>query len=148
VTAGITTRLIEGLAQLLHDAGAVTWAPTDVWSSGPPPIFDTYYPDAPDVCGALATYDLGGDEPTFSGSVKMVQVKTRSTVETPAAGADLDDAIAQVLMGNWPIVLGNGVTVSILERVSGTPIGRDEAGRHERTTNYRLTIHDPGPHRG
>jgi hypothetical protein len=146
---GIATRLIEGLAQLLHDAGAVSWAPTAVWvEPAPPPIFDTYYPDTPDVAATLATYYAGGDEPTFSGSVVMVQVKTRSSVESPRAGTDLDDAIAQVLLGNWPIVLGNGVTVSIIQRASGTPIGRDEAGRHERTTNYRLTIHDPGPYRG
>jgi minor capsid protein len=146
--SGIATRLIEGVAQLLHDAGAVTWAPDDVWTAGPPPIFDTYYPDSPDVAATLATYYLGGDEPTFAGSMIMLQVKTRSSVESPAAGTDLDDAIAQVLLGNWPIVLVTGVTVSIIERASGTPIGRDEAGRHERTTNYRLTIHDPGPHRG
>ncbi len=146
--SGIGTRLIEGLAQLFHDAGAVTWAPTAAWSSGPPPLFDTYWPDAPDVAVCLATYYLGGDEPTFSESVINLQVKTRSSVESPAAGTDLDDAIAQVMLGNWPVDLGNGVHVSIIERTSGTPIGRDDAGRYERVTNYRLTVHDPGPYRG
>jgi hypothetical protein len=145
---GIVSNLIDGLGTLLADAGAVTWAPNGVWTAGAPPLFDTMYPDQPDVAACLATYYLGGDEPTLSASVVNLQVKTRSSVDSPRAGTDLDDAIAQVMLGNWPVDLGTGVTVSIIERTSGTPLGRDGAGRHERVTNYRLTIHDPGPYRG
>ncbi len=147
---GIVSRLIDGLGVLLSEAGAVTWSPDSVVAVdvSPPPMFDTEYPDSPDVVVALTTYYLGGDEPTFSESVVNLQVKTRSSVATPRDGTDLDDAISQVFLGNWPLDLSNGVHVSIIERTSGTPIGRDGAGRFERVTNYRFTIHDPGPHRG
>ncbi len=147
---GITSRLIDGLGQLLDEAGAVTWSRSAVVAADtdPPPMFETEYPASPDVAACLATYYLGGDEPTLGQTVSNVQVKTRASVESPNASADLDDAIAQALLGRWPVDLATGVTVSIIERTSGTPIGRDEAGRHERVTNWRLTIHDPGPHRG
>lgn len=150
MTAGIISQLIDGLGAYLAAAGAVTWSPSAVVAADvtPPPLFDTMYPDQPDVAAALATYYTGGDEPTFSESVVMLQVKTRSSLDSPRAGTDLDDAIAQQLLGNWPLVLGNGVHISIIERTSGTPLGRDEAGRHERVTNYRVTFYDPGPHRG
>lgn len=150
MTDGVITKLIDGLGTYLAAQGVVTWSPDSVVAVdvSPPPMFDTMYPDSPDLAVCLATYYTGGDEPTFSESVLMLQVKTRSTLDAPRAGTDLDDAIAQQLLGNWPLTLGNGVRISIIERTSGTPLGRDEAGRHERVTNYRLTIYDPGPHRG
>ncbi len=149
MAAGIATNLITGLASLLHDAGAVTWVPTGVVDTGadPPPVFLGRYPDAPDVAAALTTYYPGGDEPTLSGSVIMLQVRTRSSPNNDTLCGDLDDAIAQGLLGNYPVTLATGVVVSTLIRVSGSPIGPDAAGRLERTTNYRIRLHDPGPHR-
>lgn len=147
---GIQKKLRAGLAQLLHDAGAVTWVASGAIdpAASPPPLVDQVLPDSPDVCAALATYCTGEDEPTLSGSVLMLQVRTRAGITNLAAGDDLDDAISQELMGNWPLTLTNGVRVTSLVRASGSPIGRDPAGRMERTTNYRVRIHDPGPYRG
>jgi hypothetical protein len=147
---GVQRKLRAGLAALLHAEGAATWTPTGTVSisANPPPVFDSVYPDKPDVAAALATYPAGGDEPTLSGSMIMVQVRTRTSLTDVAAGDDLDDAIGKCLLGNYPLTLANGVVVSTLIRTSGTPIGRDAAGRMERTSNYRLLVHDPGTHRG
>jgi len=150
MTAGIQRRLRTGVAALLHTEGAATWTATGAVSvtASPAPVFDSTYPDEPDVAAALSTYAVGGDEPTLSGSVLMLQVRTRTSLSDVAAGDDLDDAIAGVLMGNFPVTLTNGVRVTSLVRSSGSPIGRDAAGRMERTTNYRVRIYDPGSHRG
>jgi hypothetical protein len=147
---GIQRKLRAGVAALLHASGAATWTASGAVSltASPPPVFDTFYPDKPDVAAALSTYAAGGDEPTLAGSMLMLQVRTRSSLTDVATGDDLDDAISQVLLGNYPVNLPNGVTISTLIRVSGSSIGRDAAGRMERTTNYRLFVHDPGPHRG
>lgn len=142
--------LRQGVAALLHADGVVTWTP-----SGPvpsmtahPPVFETVYPDAPDVCVALATYATGEDEPTLSHSVLMLQVRTRGTDADVTAGDALDDAIYDKLAGRWPVTLPNGLKIVTMRRASSSPIGRDAAGRMERTTNYRCVVHDPGPYRG
>ena len=150
VDVGISTDLKVGLAQMLDDAGAVTWTPSgavDV-SATPPPIFMTIYPAKPDVAAALTTYYPGGDEPTLSGSLINLQVRTRSSREVETACDDLDDAISAHLLGHWPQVLSTGVRVTTIWRISGSPIGRDAAGRMERTTNYTVRVYDPGPYRG
>jgi hypothetical protein len=147
---GIRSDLVTGLAALLDAEGACTWTPTGVVDvlSDPPPVFRTIYPDTPDIAAALTAYATGGDEPTLSGSVLMLQVRTRSSLDDLGAAEDLDDAISQVLMGNFPVLLDTGCRVSVIIRVSSSPIGRDARGRMELSTNYRIMVHDPGPHRG
>jgi len=148
--SGISGRLREGLLQLCANAGALTWSPGAAVAADvtPPPGFDTEYPAEPDVCVALSTYYVGGDSPTLSYSWIQVQVRTRGARDGLSNLADdLDDAVAQVWLGNWPMTLPNGVRVNSLLRTSGTPIGRDAAGRFERTTNWQFRIYDPGPHR-
>lgn len=147
---GIRSDLVLGLCSLLDDEGACTWTPTGVVDvlAVPAPVFRTIYPDAPDIAAALTAYATGGDEPTLSGSVLMLQVRTRGSLDDPGAAEDLDDAISQALMGNYPITLDTGCRVSVIIRVSSSPIGRDAKGRMELSTNYRIMVHDPGPHRG
>lgn len=147
---GIQTDLVAGLGALLADEGAITWDDTGAVPTGsvPPPGYHQAYPETPDVAAAFTTYAAGGDEPTLSGTVLMLQVRSRSSRTDLTSGDDLDDAIAQALLGRYPTTLDNGVRISTLVRVSGTPIGRDSVGRMERTTNYRLLVHDPGPYRG
>lgn len=147
---GFQSDLRAGIGHLLHDAGAVTWTDSGAVDTGadPPPCFHLIYPDEPAVVAALSTYNAGGDAPRAPDSVVMLQVRTRSSLEDLTSGDDLDDAIARVLLGHWPITLDTGVVVTSLVRVSGSPIGRDAAGRMERTTNYRVLTYEPGPHRG
>lgn len=147
---GITAGLITGIGHLCEAEDALTWVDSGVVpvASDPPPGFYGTYPDAPDVCAALACYTLDGGEPTLSASVKMLQVRTRSSLTDISACDTLDDAIAQVLLGHYPVDLDTGVTVSVITAASSTPLGRDAQGRMERVTNYRVVVHDPGPHRG
>jgi hypothetical protein len=147
---GIRADLVTGLCSLLGAEGVCTWTPSGIVDvlADPPPVFRTIYPDAPDIAAALTAYATGGDEPTLSGSVLMLQVRTRSSLDDLGAAEDLDDAISQALMGNFPILLDTGCRVSVIIRVSSSPIGRDARGRMELSTNYRIMVHDPGPHRG
>lgn len=147
---GIQPRLRQGIAQLLADQDVCSWSADDAVDAEAalPPVFDTQYPDAPDVAAALSTYYVGGDDPTLAGTWLQLQVRTRGHRDGPMDAADdLDDAIGQVLLGRWPTTLPNGVRISFLTRTSGTPIGRDAAGRFERTTNWRIRVHDPAPNR-
>lgn len=146
---GIRQSLIVGIAELLYEEGACTWTPSGVVDplSPLPPVFRTIYPDQPDVAAALTAYAAGGDEPTLSGSTLMLQVRTRSSLDAPHAAEDLDDAVSQVLMGRYPATLSTGCVVSVITRASSSPIGRDSKGRMELVTNYRVIVHDPGPHR-
>lgn len=147
---GVSTKLCKGIAALLGTAGAATWTPSGVVSptASPPPVFLGIYPDQPDIAVALSTYSAGGDDPTLAGSVLMLQVRTRSSIQDVTSADALDDAIGQVLMGNFPLVLPSGVRITSLVRRSGVPMGRDASGRMERTTNYQVRLYDPGPHRG
>ena len=147
--SGIQVKVRTGLGAMLAAAGAVTWQATGAISASvsPPPLFDLIYPDAPDCAAALATYAVGGDDPKQPVSALMLQVRTRSNLTTTASGDDLDDAISQQLMGHFPLTLSTGIVISTIIRMSSSPIGRDPAGRIERTTNYRLTVHDPGSYR-
>jgi hypothetical protein len=147
---GIRNDLIDGLGALLAAGGAVTWTSSGTVSpsASPAPMFRTIYPDSPDIVAALTAYAAGGDEPTLSGSSLMLQVRTRSSLAALGAAEDLDDAIAGVLMGNFPVTLSTGVRISVITRASSSPIGRDARGRMELVTNYRIIVHDPGAHRG
>lgn len=150
MTDGIGTKLLRGLAALLAGDGVVTYAGTGPVDPAAtlPNVFLNLYPETPDLVCALTCYAAGADEPTLSGSVLMVQVRTRSSDADFTSGDNLDDAIWSALAGRYPVQLATGVILSTITRTSGGPIGRDAAGRLERTTNYRCVVHDPGPHRG
>ncbi len=149
---GIQARTRAGIAELLADAGVVSWdaAGTYLVTQSPKPVYDTSYPDnGPDVCVALSTYYTGGDGiGADTSSWLQLQVRSRGQKHGPSTDADdLDDAIAQVLQGSWPMTLPNGVRVTLVEHSSSTPIGRDAAGRFERTTNWSIRVADPAARR-
>ncbi len=150
MTDGISVKLLRGLAALLHADGVVTYTASGAVNpaANPPNVFLDLYPETPDLVAALAAYPTGEDEPTLSGSVLMVQVRTRADADDVSSGTNLDDAIWNKLAGRYPVQLSTGVILSMITRSSGAPMGRDAAGRLERTTNYRCVVHDPGPHRG
>lgn len=146
----ITTDLLSGIAAMLDAAGVVTYdtAPTVIPDdSAPPPIYLTAYPETSVPVAALTLYAAGGDWPTLPVSVYMLQVRTRSTKTDLTAADALDDRIADQLLGHYPVTLPTGTRVSIITRSSSSPIGRDAAGRVERTTNYRVVVHDPTTYR-
>lgn len=149
---GIQVRLRAGVAELLAAADVVLWdASGAAYPASPdlPPCYDTSYPDTgPDVCVALSTYYTGGDGKADITTWLQLQVRTRGQKHGPSTDADnLDDAIAQQLMGFWRRALPNGVIISFIEHISSTPIGRDAAGRFERTTNWSVRVADSATYR-
>ena len=154
--SGTAALFRQGLGQLLAAESVVTWDEAGYYPTAPtlPPCYDTSYPDKVgarelDVAVALSTYYTGGDGK--AGDVTswlQLQVRTRGRREGPSTDADdLDDAIAQVLLGRPRFALPNVVIVSHIERSSSTPLGRDAAGRFERTTNWAVRVSEPAPYR-
>lgn len=148
---GSTSDLLVGLAQLLEDGGVGAWQQ------------DGTYPA--DALTIIKISDLGGDapagttqqnivsltpypvsdDPTLSESVQGVQVRLRGSRD-PRSVDDLDDLVFDLLQGLGPVTL-NGVRVELAVRRGGTPLGPDANGRHQRSSNYHLTVFRPSRHR-
>lgn len=142
-----TRDLLVGLAQMLDDHGAGTWRPTGAYQPGDlTPIVYGSVPASPDRVITLRAYDVDHD-PTLSDSVQGLQVRTRSPRADPLAMDDDADAVFDVLHGLDHVELSTGVLIVLGERRSSTPMGRDKNEREERSDNYYLTVHRPGPNR-
>ncbi len=87
---------------------------------------------------AYPVEDTGGEDITTG-----VQVRIRSGRD-PRPGADLDDAVFGLLENARGYQLG-GVPVVVSWRQSGTPLGQDDQGRAEMTSNYYLRAIRPTP---
>ena len=134
--SGPTTDLLDGLMDACEARGVPLGA-----------LYGTGLPDGvgvPDTVAAFADYSPS-DDPSSADSMTMVQVRVRS--QDPSEGRDLDDQIADALLGRFPVTLSTGIRLQAIERTSGAPIGRDSVGRWERTSNYQVRYHRPGPHR-
>lgn len=142
--------IVAGFAVLLAadvDASwAVTWRPTGAYQAGETPIFDSAVPPTPDRIITLTTYGLG-DHPVLSDSDIGLQVRTRSEGADPRDVKDLDDAIADALLGRFPMTLSTDIRVQTLVRASWAPLGQDGNQRWNRVSNYNLGLYRPGPHR-
>lgn len=139
-----TADVVAGLAQHLAAAGVGTYSPAGAYTSAQVGIFMDVVPAAPDRVVTVTPYGAA-DDPTLSDSVLMVQVRVRGTKD-PRTAYDLDDAVFAA-MQNLPRSILNGVTVVGAWRTSAGYLGPDGNGRHERTSNYRLTVHRPTPNR-
>lgn len=148
---GFLADLAAGFAQLIADdadgAQNIAWqadgTPYDTGNTG---IYRRKLPAAPNRAVALTAYGLG-DDPVHSDSDFGLQVITRSEGEDPTDADDLDDAIADVLLGRYPFTLSNGIRVETLARSSGTSLGQDDNRRWSLASNYTVKAHRPGPHR-
>lgn len=143
---GFTSDLLAGVAQLLEDAGVGRWEPSGQYPPGDaPPIFILSQPSAPDVAITLTSYGVS-DAVEQADSVVGVQVRTRGTTD-PRAVTDLDDAVFGTLHGASNLTLATGVLVLLIERRSSTSLGWDANRRHERSSNFYLTLTRPSGHR-
>lgn len=144
------TDLVAGFAQLLvadlDEAWNAAWRPTGAYEADETPIFDSVLPATPNRIITLTTYGLG-DDAVLADSDTGLQVRTRSIDADPRDVKDLDDAIADVLLGRFPMTLTGGIRVQTLTRASWTPLGQDDNKRWHRSSNYLLGLHRPGPHR-
>jgi hypothetical protein len=112
------------------------------------PIFDTDRPAEarPDASPSPA-YGLG-DDPTLRQSIVGLQVRTRGAGEDPREPRNLNDAIADRLLGRYPLTLPNGIRVTTIERTSAVSLGQEDGGdrRWSYVSNYRLTAYNPTTH--
>ena len=129
--------LLEGLAEHLAAAGVGVWATDRDYTPDEVGIALVDLPDAPDRVIVLDTYDLDraafdlGEEPV---DVVGINVRTRTGPAIRGSRA-LDDAVYEHLDGAEHLDC-RGVHVLTIARQSAASLGRDAAGRRERTANY------------
>jgi hypothetical protein len=139
-----TFDLIAGLAQLLEDAGLVTYrsdgtnyTPTETG------VGYKYMPELPNRFVTLTPYGANNDQPVTTLGNQPVQVKMRGTAD-PQDVDDLGDGIFQALHGVTDRMFGSVHVVQIL-RVSSIPLGMEEqARRWLRSDNYSIDVDLPG----
>lgn len=135
----------EGFAQLLTAAGlGLSYA--DTYTAGQTGIGLMKFPLELDNAVALAPYPLT-DSPALNSSEIGLQIKTRMAGEDPRAVWALDDAIANFLLGNYPLTLPTGVRIVTLQRTSSGSLGQDDAKRWNWTSNYPCSVYRPSLHR-
>jgi hypothetical protein len=142
----------EGFAQLLADDPdlGLTWHPADPYDPAETGIWLAAFPADPSFeqsrAVVLTPYPLG-DDAALSDSTIGLQVKTRCPGQDPRPCWSLDDAIANVLLGLYPVTLPTGVQVITLQRTSSASLGMDENQRWTWSSNYGTTVYRPSTHR-
>lgn len=131
-----TSDLLTGVAERLAAENVGSWNPTGVYTSSQVGIFIATMPPAPDRCIVLTDYDPAGG---ISGGdvTPRLQVRCRGSEHDPISVIALKDAVREAIEGLDAIAFGT-VTVSGINHLSGTPMGIDANGRHERSDNYTI----------
>lgn len=140
-----TVDLLEGVAALLAAAGVGTWRANGAYTAAETGIVIGSVPQAPDRVIVLDSYTVS-DDPVGADSTVAIQVRTRTAGRDPRTTSSLDDAVFDVLHGRPAGTIG-GYRVTQVWRQSGTTIGPDSNGRHERTSNYYATLGRVTEHR-
>lgn len=140
----------EGWATYLAAAG-LNWVFAETYTPDQHGIWLQKFPTDPafDASPAmmLAAYPLA-DDPTYADSTVGLRLAFRAPGQDPRTVMDLDDAAANVLLGNWPLDLPGGVHVSTLRRIPIGSLGFDEAkSRWTWASSYPCQVLRPGAHR-
>jgi hypothetical protein len=137
-----TTELVDGLAQLLHDAGLGTYRPTGTYAAGDIAIVAGVVPPAPDRLVCLTAYSTSRPRGLADTSVS-IQVRTRGPAGNSRSADAISDPIRNYLDGRTHLVIG-GVRVAQILHMSGPgPLGLDGLNRPGRTDNYAFTAERP-----
>lgn len=142
MSAGFTTKLATGLAELLAAAGVGEWAPSSQRTGTPVPwITVADLPETPDLVICLTPYDAS---PLTAGSdvIVPVQVRTRGD-RLPATAVDLQDAVYDVLHGRRRTLLGtspNQIQVVQIVRRNAAQLGKDELSRWQWVSTYDVNV--------
>ena len=146
--SGFQTDVLEGLADLLHNASIGTWGTSGAYSASDTGIVLGVVPQAPDRIITLTAYGVSGDDPSLSDSEIGVQVRCRWSGQDPRDVNDLDDTVFSALHGRKEFTLSTGVRVVQCLRHSGpVSLGQDENNRWSTSSNYYLTVHRPSTYR-
>jgi hypothetical protein len=142
------TDLVTGFAALLDGASiGLTWnADGSAYAVDETGIYVGNAPLDVDRAVVLMPYPLT-DDPSLSDSEVGMQVRSRSAAQDPRDVFDLDDAVADVLLGNYPLDLATGIRVVTLIRSSSVSLGQDDRRRWQWASSYPLSLHRPSLHR-
>lgn len=136
----LRTRLLTGLAELLHAGGAGTWSPSGSVEDPNTGIYLIRVPESPLKIISLRTYDLD-DDPKLSDMAMMVQVRTRAG-KAPLDVLDVSGAAYRVLHGLERVFVCAAEPLHVIQmfRESEADVGPDERGNWERTENYTVQL--------
>jgi len=148
-----TRTLLEGLADLLDQAGVGHWRPDETYEDSDgevePAIVLIDLPETPERVICLTDYPVM-DEPGAADAIVGVQVRTRGGRD-PLDASDLRDGAYSVLHGLRSVTFipaggaeGDPVVVAQVYRQNATPIGPDSQGRYERSENYYVHVNRAG----
>lgn len=147
---GFDNDLQAGFAQLIatdiDPTLQVAWRPTGNYQTTETGIYIRHVPALPNRVIVLSSYGLS-DDPVYADSDVGLQVHSRGAGEDPRDGETLDGAVADVLLGRFPLTLSTGVRVVTLVRSSSAPLGQDDNRRWSYVSNYTLGLHRPALHR-
>lgn len=141
---GFTADLLAGVATHLAAANVGVYKASGVYAASEVGIVFDVVPANPDRLVVLTAYG-DTDDPTQNVSAVDVQVRTRGTAD-PRTTQDMQDAVFDALQ-NLPRRQFGGITVVSCFRRSTAYLGVDSTQRHERVSNWRLTLHRPTPNR-
>lgn len=140
-----TLALVRAVAETLDAEGVALWAPAGPYPTSPslPVITIGGQPDQPEQVVTLSPY--GVEDTVHEHSTVGLQVRSRGGRDPQVAYA-IDDAVFLVLHRSRGFTAGTTapVDVAVSWRASGpAPIGVDDAGRFELSSNYYLRLARP-----
>ncbi|MEV2249406.1 minor capsid protein [Streptomyces sp. NPDC050147] len=139
---GHTSSIINGLAELFAAEGLGVYRPAGVVTDGETGVFLHRLPEAPARAFAITPYpveDTGQTDVTDG-----LQIRMRAGPD-PNEVLDMADAVRDLLHMRENTLLG-GVRLSLIWRQSQAPMGQDEHGREELTSNYYARSSRPSAH--
>lgn len=139
---GHTSQLLTGLAALMEEAGLGVFRPDGVIADGETGIFLHRLPEAPDRAYALTPYPV--EDTGLTDVTDGIQIRMRAGPD-PLDVLDMADAVRDLLHMRENTILGT-VRLSLIWRQSQAPMGQDEHGREELTSNYYARSNRPGAH--
>lgn len=140
--SGYTSSLLDGIANLLAEAGVGVFRPDQVIADPDTGIFRGVMPDSPQRAIGITAYPVADDDTT--NSVTGVQFRMRAGRD-PDAIDDLADAVFDELHNRRQYRVG-GIYVAVSWRQSQAWIGQDAHGRMELTSNFYFRAVRSGAH--
>lgn len=137
-----TSSLLDGIADLLDEAGVGVFRPDAVVSDPDTGIFRGVMPDTPERALGLTAYPV--EDTDLTDAITGVQIRMRAGRD-PDAIDDLADAVFAALHNRQHYELG-GIHVALSWRQSQAWIGQDAHGRMELTSNFYFRTVRSGPH--
>jgi hypothetical protein len=140
----VTPGVVEGLAQWLAARGHGAYRRGTAYLDGEVGIVLGGITPAPAQILALTPY-VSGAEPDsrLPFDEVPIQARRRGTGDE-SVSRDALQAVYDDLQGLGPLLLPNDCLLQLVVCATVvTPLGRDEAGRHEHTFNLRAEYHNP-----